>query len=493
MYRLVLYGLLVISFFAILLGFFGFLPFSGLQLLFGSLLILIVCYISNKLFSVIFQAPTNIESGYITSLILFLIVSPPSNPNETLPLILASVLATGSKYLFTFRRKHFFNPAAISLFILGLLGYGEVIWWVGSTVLLPVVLMAGLLIVRKIRRFHLFFSFLITGIVIILTYRIFDKGNLIISLTEIFTSWPLIFFGTIMLTEPLTTPPTKKLQILYGIIVGIFFGFPFHIGPLYSTPELSLLIGNIFSYLVSSKQRLKLKLIKKEQIAPLVHEFTFMPDKKLSYLSGQYLEWTLPHTNPDTRGNRRYFTVASSPTEKEVKLAIKAYPTSSSSFKKALIGLSPGRYLFASQLAGDFTLPKDKNRKLVFIAGGIGITPFRSMIQYLIHKSEKRNIILFYAVSNADEMVYKNILDQSVKKLGIKIIYVLTNSQKIPSSWKGKTGYITPDMIIKEVPDFVYRLFYLSGPDAMVRSYKKMLSYLSIPKNNIICDYFPGF
>lgn len=493
MYRLVLYGLLVISFTSLLLGAAGILPYSLLQLLSSGILIAAVCFVLNKIFSKMFNSPTNIESVYITSLILFLILSPPSSVFDCLPLILASVLAMGSKYIFTIGKKHFFNPAAVALVILAILGYGEAIWWVGSRVLFPIVLIVGLLIVRKMKRFTLLFSFLITSILVILTYRLFHKGDAVSTIIEIFTSWPLVFFGTVMLTEPLTTPPTRNKQTVYGIIVGLFFGSQFHIGPLYSTPELSLLIGNIFSYLVSPKQKLKLKLIKKEELAPGLHEFTFLANKKINHKAGQYLEWTLPHSNPDNRGNRRYFTVASSPTENEIKLAIKAHHTNSSSFKRALVALPHGNHVFASQLAGEFTLPKDKNKKLVFIAGGIGITPYRSMIQYILHKNERRDIILFYAVSDVKEIIYKNILDSSAKKLGIKIIYVLTNSGKVPSKWKGKTGYITKEMVKKEIPDFSVRTFYLSGPDAMVKGYKKMLSGLGIKNKNIICDYFPGF
>lgn len=493
MYRLVLYGLSVVSSVSIIFGFFGLLPYDGIYLLLSLALICVACLISNALFSKLFKAPVNTESVYITFLILFLVLSPPADFSETLPLILASVIAMASKYILNLGKKHFFNPAAIALVCLGLLGYGQVIWWVGSLVLLPVVLIIGLLVVRKIRRFHLFLSFVLSSVLVILLYRIGSRSDLVSSVLELFTSWPLIFFSTIMLTEPLTTPPTKRLRIFYGIIVGILFGVQFHIGPLYATPELALVIGNVFSYLVSSKQKLRLSLLKKEQVAPDMYEFTFSSDQKLRFFAGQYLEWTLPHMHTDSRGNRRYFTIASSPTEEEIKLTIRANLNHSSSFKKALVNLNYGNGIYASQLAGDFILPSDQNKKLVFIAGGVGITPFRSMIRYLLDKNEHRNIILLYAVSEEKEFVYTDFFRQAAKALEMRVVYILTRSEKAPKSWKGKKGYITSSFIKEEINDYKDRLFYLSGPDAMVRSYKKMLLSAGVNGKNILTDYFPGF
>src|SRR5258708_34079548 len=108
------------------------------------------------------------------------------------------------------------------------------------------------------------------------------------------------------------------------------------------------------------------------------------------------MEWTVGHAHSDTGGNRRYFTLASSPTEKEVHLGVRFYDPSSS-FQRAVVELPAGSTIVAGQVAGEFTLPKDPQKKLVFIAGGIGITPFRSMVKYLLDRDEKRAITLFYS------------------------------------------------------------------------------------------------
>jgi len=155
--------------------------------------------------------------------------------------------------------------------------------------------------------------------------------------------------------------------------------------------------------------------------------------------------------------------------------------------------MEPNSEIIASQLAGDFTLPKDKNRKLVFIAGGIGITPFRSILKYLIDSNEKRDIILLYCNKFIEEIVYTEIFNEAQKQLKIKTIYTLTNERSIPLAWEGKIGRINRQMIIDEIPDYRDRLYYISGPHAMVEGFKGTLQKLGIKNGQIIKDYFPGF
>jgi ferredoxin-NADP reductase len=296
-----------------------------------------------------------------------------------------------------------------------------------------------------------------------------------------------------MLTEPLTAPTTKQWQVIYGGLVGLLFGLHFQIGPLVSSPEFALIIGNIFSYCVSPKGKLFLRLQKTRELAPNIFEFSFLRPVNFSFHPGQYLEWTLPYKPVDSRGNRRYFTIASSPTEKEIKLGIKIIPDSASGFKKALLKLKEGEPLVASQRSGDFILPRDASKKLVFIAGGIGITPFRSMLRFLIDTNDKRPITLFYSAATAEEFVYKDIFDEATQALNLQVVYVLSDPKKLPAGWKGESGFLTSEMIKKYVPDVQERTFYLSGPNAMVESYKKLLTSMRVMKRNIITDYFPGF
>src|SRR5260370_1410080 len=121
------------------------------------------------------------------------------------------------------------------------------------------------------------------------------------------------------------------------------------------------------------------------------------------------MEFTLAHPHSDSRGNRRYFTLASSPTENLVHLGIRFYDQGSS-FKQAMFQMNGKTQFVAAQIAGDFTLPTDPSQKLVFIAGGIGITPFRSMLKYLLDTHQRRDIVMFYANRRVDEIVYKDVL-----------------------------------------------------------------------------------
>jgi ferredoxin-NADP reductase len=492
MYKVVLYGLLLLAGIAILFGFLGLLPFKGYQYSISLVILLIVCWGSNYIVAKLYNVPTNSESALITGAILFFLLSPFEDIDQMFMYTLAAVISMASKYVLAFHRKHIFNPAAFAAFVLGLLGNPLVSWWIGSLVMLPFVTLLGIAVLRKTRRFQMFFVFVVAAILSTSIPNVFKGYAVVDVFTQIFTSWPIVFFGTIMLTEPLTTPPTKMLRLYYGGIVGLLFGLQFHIGPLFATPELALLLGNIYSYIVSSKQKLLLTLQDKKAIAKEMYEFVFVPKDNFSYRAGQYMEWTLPHNSVDSRGNRRYFTVASSPTEDMLKLGVKIQQNGSS-FKRALVSLTSKQTVLAGQLAGDFTLPKDNSQKLVFLAGGIGITPFRSMIKYLIDKQEKRDIILFYSNKSADEIVYKDVFDEADKKLGIKTIYTLTDIQNIPISWKGNKGRIDAAMIQTYLPDYKERMFYISGPHPMVTSYQDILKDLGIPASHVIIDYFPGF
>lgn len=492
MYKVVLYGLLLMSAWAIIFGFLTLLPYSGFQYVFSLVILLFACWVSNHILAKLYHVPPNAESSLITGCILFFVLSPIVAFSQVFILLFAGVVSMLSKYVIAFHRKHLFNPAAAALVGVGLVGSSQISWWVGSSMMLPVVLLLGFFILRKIRRFSLFFSFLSAAIMAITAFGMFQGAQIDTLLLQVFVSWPTIFFGTVMLTEPLTTPPTHRLRLYYGVVVGIFFGSQFHIGPLYSTPELALIIGNLYSYIVSSKQKLLLALSEKRQIAADMYEFVFTSKGNFAYRPGQYMEWTLPHEHVDFRGNRRYFTIASSPTENTIRLGVKILP-GGSSFKKKLVSLNEKATILAGQLAGDFTLPKDVNRKLVFLAGGIGITPFRSMIKYLLDRKETRDIVLFYSNKTADEIVYKDIFDQAEKQLAIKTIYTLTDAEYLPSGWKGEKGRVDAAMIQRYVPDYKQRMYYISGPHTMVTGYQDLLRNLDIPSSHIIVDYFPGF
>lgn len=496
MYRLMLYILLSFAALSFGLSLTHTISFSIISLLESLVVLLSISFLSNYVISKLLKAPINLESQWITAFILYLVLAPPNALRELWVPAVVALMATVSKYVFVISKKHVFNPVAISLVLLGLIGRGEGIWWVGTPFLLPVAVVGGALILRKLRRFELFFSFMLSAEATIVYFGMIQGMGAWNLIMQSLLSWPIIFFGTIMLTEPQTTPPTKRLQVVYGALVGLLFGSPFHIAILglviYSTPELALVLGNVLSYISSPKQKLFLTFVGKKEIAQNTFEFVFSLEKKLNFSAGQYLEWTLPHTSQDARGTRRYFTVSSSPTENSIVLCIRYFPESSSSFKVALQSAGASTRIVASQLAGDFVLPKDTRKKLVFIAGGIGITPFRSIIKYLLDTGDRRDITLFYSNRNETEIAYRELFDEASVKLGIKIVYTLTERNS-SANWQGKRGFVDTQMIRSEVPDFSERLFYVSGPRGMVVAFEETLGKMGVAKNHIKTDFFPGF
>ena len=492
MYRLMLYELILLLFVAVFLSFLKVLPFEPVNLIFQASILISVCWGANKIFAHLFKAPANLESTYITALILFLIINPVRSYQEAVILVVVGVLAMASKYILATGKKHIFNPAAFAVFATALVLNYSAGWWIGNIWMAPFVILGGILTFRKLKRFDLVISFFCTSLAVFLFFAVWRGNSFLAFFQKIFLETPLFFFAFVMLTEPQTTPPSKKWKILYGAFVGFLYASPLSIGQFSTTPETALILGNIFSYIVGLKKKLILELKEKKQIGLNIYDFIFNLKDKLSFLPGQYMEWTLGHQIPDSRGNRRFFTIASAPTEKDMLVAIRVLENSSS-FKKALLNLSPGGKLVASNPDGEFVLPKDQNKKLVFIAGGIGITPFRSMIKYLLDKSEKRDIVLFYINKTAEEIVFKEIFDEAFRKLDIKTVYVLTDKENIPKGWKGRVGHLGGDIIRKDVFDFRERIFYISGSHSMTESLKEILKGIEVSDNQIKTDYFPGY
>lgn len=490
MYRLLLWGLRTLFVIAWIFSIAGVLPYGTIRPLVSISILIGVCLGSNYIFAKIYKVTSNNESSNLTALLLFFIFQPPKDSREAVVLGLAGLLAIASKYIITKHQRHIFNPAAFGALAVSLTGLLPSRWWIGSSSMAIFVAILAFLELRKIHRFPMFFSF--TALALVLVAVRSDA-----SISEVvrlgLLSFPVLFFGGFMLTEPVTTPPRRYQQIAYGAVVGALFGSGLHVGPVSMTPELSLILGNVLVFLAAPRSRQPLKLISREEIGRSIFEYTFRPTLPLDYKPGQYLELTLPLSKADRLGNRRTFTIASSPTEEDIILGVK-HVASGSAFKETLAELPKGAVVSGNNVAGDFLLPIDEKVRLVFIAGGIGITPFRSMLKYLTDKRQSRNIVLFYAVSDAKQVVYKEILQQA-KDFGLKIVYVLTPlpGETVPKSWSGEVGPLTSSIIKKHVLDFDKRQYYVSGPNGMVLATKRTLRNMKIPRDHIRTDYFAGY
>jgi len=491
MYRLALYYLIFLLGAATLLSLTGFLNYDVFALLFSTAFLIAVCLGVNGVFAKVYNVPANVESVYISALILALVIDPIHSLGDLWFLGWAAVLAMASKYIVAINRKHIFNPVAFAVTLTYFAVNQSASWWVGNGPMLPFVLLGGLLLVRKLGRSDLVFSFLGTVFATVILANIFNPTNLVAGVQNSLLYSPLLFFAFVILTEPLTTPPVRKTRIFYGVLTGLLFSPLFHIGDFYVTPELAILIGNVYSYVVSPKTRVTLRLKEKAKAASDIYDFVFMPNRKFAYQPGQYMEWTLAHQSPDDRGNRRYFTLASSPTENNLRVGVKFYPQSST-FKKNMLSMSNGDGIIAAQIAGDFVLPRDRRQRCVFIAGGIGVTPFRSMIKYLLDTRQKRPVTLLYANKCIDDIAYKEIFDQAERELGIRVVYALTDPQNVPMFWTGRVGRIDTSLIMGVVPEYRQSLFYISGPKGMVDAFKDILRQMNVPTSQIKTDYFSG-
>ena len=266
--------------------------------------------------------------------------------------------------------------------------------------------------------------------------------------------------------------------MIFAAVIGVIFAPWVHIANFYSTPELSLLIGNLGSYFVSAKENLLLVLKKINILSADTAELVFASPQRLRFQSGQYMEMMLPHENSDTRGIRRYLTLSSSPTEDDIMIGVR-FCDNGSTYKKTLLSMEIGDTITAAHLIGDFVLPPDPKQKLVFVAHNIGITPFRSMIKFMMDKGEKRDIILIYSNKTEGDIAYKNILDEAQLKIGLRTVYVYSEIDK-------KT-------IEQNIPDYRERLFYVAGPLSSVIAQDKILKGMGINDSRIKKSFFPGF
>lgn len=491
MYRLTVYVLLGLLVTAAALAAVGALPFSPISLVISAALLFGMCWAANAILARIFAVPTNIESSLITALILALIIDPIRSPADVAFLGWAAIFAMSSKYLLALKNRHIFNPAAIAVVITAI-GLGDTAsWWVATASMLPMTILGGWLIVRKLGDESMVFWFLATALAVASVISLLDRSPLMSALQQLLTASPLFFVGAIMLTEPLTAPPTRDLKRLYGIVLGALIVPQIHLGSLYIAPEQAVVLANVVAYLMSPSPRFMLQLKRKTRLSSDIMDFAFVPSAKVAFQPGQYLECTLSHTSADSRGNRRFFTIASSPTENAIHLGVRFYPKGSS-YKRALQSLGVRGSLQGTEIAGDFTLPADSTRKLVFIAGGIGITPYRSMLKYLADTHQRRDIVVLYAGKTPADFVYRDVLTDAEARVGARIIYTLTDTTNVPRNWTGGVGRIDEHMIQRMVPDFQQRTFYLSGPPDMVHAHEAALRRLGVPGRQLKKDAFPG-
>jgi ferredoxin-NADP reductase len=213
----------------------------------------------------------------------------------------------------------------------------------------------------------------------------------------------------------------------------------------------------------------------REELAPAIWQYHFKPERPLDFVPGQYADFVIPGVKDDPRGPSRVYTMTSLPGDELVSFIMKV-PEPHSAHKHALIELKPGDPAQVRESMGDLILPKDPNQPLVFIAGGIGIASYVSMLKYLVQRREEREIYFFYSLKQRQELIFKELLASYPLRLN-----VLTIS---PNRLTGK-------QIIDSTPPDAF--IYISGGQKFVEELRINLEYLGKPRSSIVFDYFDGY
>lgn len=224
----------------------------------------------------------------------------------------------------------------------------------------------------------------------------------------------------------------------------------------------------------------------KEEVASNIYSLWFRPEKPVRYTAGQFTEIRLPIENSDERGDKRWFTLSSSPSEELLSITTRLDPERPSAFKQELFSLEPGTELNFAEPMGDFVLPQKKDIPLVFIAGGIGVTPMRSMIKWLVDSGEQRDIRLFYAANTLEDVAFRDLFENAP----IQFEMILSNP---PADWAGRSGRLSSDVILGLPGVKENALVYVSGPEPMVETFYKELQAKGIAEHRLVMDYFPGY
>jgi ferredoxin-NADP reductase len=226
---------------------------------------------------------------------------------------------------------------------------------------------------------------------------------------------------------------------------------------------------------------MKLSFVSKSFQQGNVTRFVFTPSEPVSWIPGQYVHYTIPHENADDRGDERWFTISSAPFEKDIWITTRIADENGSSFKNTLLNLQPGDTIETDEPEGDFTLD-DLTRNYVFVAGGIGITPFRSMLNQLHHDGKDVRVELLYANRSDESIAFKDELEAiSQARPDFHITY-FTGDNHIDEA------------VLKAAGDKLSGpIYYVSGPESMVEAFKTTLEGMGVDEAHSRFDFFPGY
>lgn len=245
---------------------------------------------------------------------------------------------------------------------------------------------------------------------------------------------------------------------------------------------------------MSDEKPFFLPFVKKEKLTKDTYTFFFQRNgQERDFIPGQIYEMKLPHKKVDERGDDRVFTISSSPTNKEfITITTRILQ---SSFKLTLGNLNPGDKVQFNGPYDDLNFDPNDTRPHVFLAGGIGITPYHSIVQYSLDKKVNTTMTLFVSWKTQDEMVFDEFFRNAQDSLeSFNYIPTLTEDSSLESDvWDGERGRIDEKMIRKYVSSMLDCKYFFAGPPAMVNSLKKVVIDMGIPKQNLLAEEFEGY
>ncbi len=224
---------------------------------------------------------------------------------------------------------------------------------------------------------------------------------------------------------------------------------------------------------------MRARFVRCEHLGADMYTFWFAPEHRVRYIAGQFTELYLPHENADGRGQRRWFSLSSSPTEPLLSITTRLPEGQRSTFKQTLAELQPGTELHLADPMGDFVLPKNPALPLIFAAAGMGIAPVHSIIKYLADTCEQRDIHLLQAVHHPGELVFTETFHS----------YNLATAKLIGAEGER----LTTERLLALARASDHALLYLSGPELLVETLVRELTHAGLAPERIIADYFPGY
>ncbi len=237
---------------------------------------------------------------------------------------------------------------------------------------------------------------------------------------------------------------------------------------------------------------IRVKLKGREEIAAGTMAFHFDKPDGFKHKAGQSCDLTLENPpETDTEGNIRGFTYASAPFESDLMIATRMRDTA---FKRVLKTMDLGSEVKMDAAFGSFTLHSDAAKPAVFLTGGIGVTPARSIVLQATHDKLPHKIVLLYSNRRPEDAAFMDDFARAAQENpNFKFVPSMTEMDKSEREWNGETGFIDKAMLSRSVSDLSLPIYYLCGPRGMVEAMRSMLEGAGVNDDNIRTEEFSGY